>query len=325
MRLNHWLTLAACTVLLASGCIRWADSPKAEVTEFAPALQDENGKPVENLGDIPSTGTYTVKMELSTGEVTILVHRDWAPRGAERFYQLVKSGFYDGCRFFRVLPNFMVQFGISGDPEMTKKWDVNIPDDPVIESNTPGKITFATAGPGTRTTQVFINYEDNAQLDQQGFSPFGEVIDGMDAVRAIESKYAEQPDQGSIESQGNSYLNNKFPDLDYVVKATIIDEAPGEMVEQGTVAMDAGSAETTTSPEVTTEPMSAPAEATTTPETSTTTSPEPSTPTMPESTTNPEVSTTPMSAPAPSEQIPETTTTPEPTTAPEAPALPEDK
>jgi peptidyl-prolyl cis-trans isomerase A (cyclophilin A) len=151
-----------------------------------------------------------------------MVHRSWAPKGADRFYNLVKYGFFDNCRFFRVMPNFMVQYGINGDPTIQAPWrNANLQDDPVTQSNRRGTITFANAGPNTRTTQVFINFKDNAGLDKQGFAPFGEVVSGMEAVDKINAEYKEQPDQQIIQRQGNAYLTKSFPRLDYVRKATI--------------------------------------------------------------------------------------------------------
>ncbi|WP_459555979.1 peptidylprolyl isomerase [Lacunimicrobium album] len=167
---------------------------------------------------------YKVKFETTAGDFVVDVTREWAPVGADRFYEAVKGGFYNDCRFFRVVPGFMVQFGINGDPATQEKWrEANIKDDPVRGSNKKGYVTFATAGPNTRTTQVFINFGDNAFLDKQGFAPFGIVSDGMDKVEKIESKYGEKPNQGAIQSQGNDYLKSKFPDLDYIKKATIVE------------------------------------------------------------------------------------------------------
>ena len=184
-----------------------------------------------NAMDVPKTGVYTVKVESSAGDYTIEVHRDWAPIGAERFYQLVKDGYYDECRYFRVVPGFMVQFGISGDPAVQKEWNRNIKDDAVKESNVRGHVTFATSGPNSRTTQIFISYGDNKFLDSDGFSPFGKVIEGMDHVDAINSKYGESPDQGRLTNAGNDYLNESFPELDYVKKMSIVGEPTGSPSE----------------------------------------------------------------------------------------------
>jgi peptidyl-prolyl cis-trans isomerase A (cyclophilin A) len=171
---------------------------------------------------------YKAKFDTSKGVFVVEVHRDWAPNGADRFYNLVKNGFYNDARFFRVISGFMVQFGISGDPKISAVWrEANIKDDPVKESNQPGYITFATAGPNTRTTQVFINFGDNAGLDGQGFSPFGKIISGMEVVNALFSGYGEGaprgdgPDQGQVQQQGNAYLAKDFPKLDFIRTATI--------------------------------------------------------------------------------------------------------
>ena len=171
-----------------------------------------------------ASGSYTVKFETTAGDFVVLVHRDWAPLGAGRFYELVKSGFYDDCRFFRVVSGFMVQFGINGNPSTQQSWERSLKDDPAKESNRRGYMTFATSGRDSRTTQVFINFVDNAFLDSQGFSPFGEVIEGMDNVDKINAEYGESPEQGQINSSGNTYLNAQFPALDYIRKATVIKE-----------------------------------------------------------------------------------------------------
>jgi peptidyl-prolyl cis-trans isomerase A (cyclophilin A) len=172
---------------------------------------------------------YKVKFDTSKGPFEVEVYRGWAPNGADRFYNLVKNGFYNDARFFRVIEGFMVQFGISGDPKTAAAWrDANIPDDPVKQSNARGTITFATAGPNTRTTQTFINFGDNAGLDQQGFSPFGKVVSGMKVVDSLYSGYGEGapggagPNQGQVQMQGNAYLEKSFPKLDYIKKATIV-------------------------------------------------------------------------------------------------------
>jgi peptidyl-prolyl cis-trans isomerase A (cyclophilin A) len=172
---------------------------------------------------------FQVRFETSRGDFVLLVHRDWAPLGADRFYNLARSGYFDGVRFFRVLTGFVAQFGMHGDPGVGKAWfDARIADDPVKHSNTRGTITFATAGPNTRTTQLFINFGNNNMLDGQGFAPFGEVIQGMDVVDALHAGYGEGPprgrgpDQGRIRNEGNAYLEKDFPQLDYVKSARIL-------------------------------------------------------------------------------------------------------
>jgi len=190
--------------------------------EPPPAIPDT--PPPADEATIQPTGKYKVKFETTAGNFIIEVRREWAPIGAQRFYELVKSGFYDECRFFRVVPGFMVQFGINGDPATQRKWERNIKDDAVRHSNKKGYVTFATAGPGTRTTQVFINFVNNGSLDSQGFAPFGEVIEGMTSVQNIYSGHGETPDQGQVNQRGNEYLNESFPELDYIRKAEIIDE-----------------------------------------------------------------------------------------------------
>jgi len=171
---------------------------------------------------------YKAKFDTSKGAFVIEVHRDWAPIGADRFYNLVKNGFYDNARFFRVVEGFMVQFGINGDPRISAAWrKANIKDDPVRISNKRTFVTFATAGPNTRTTQVFINYGDNHNLDGQGFAPFGQVVSGMKVVDSLYSGYGEGapqglgPEQGRLQAEGNAYLIREFGKLDYIKKATI--------------------------------------------------------------------------------------------------------
>jgi peptidyl-prolyl cis-trans isomerase A (cyclophilin A) len=166
---------------------------------------------------------YNVNFDTTAGSFVVQVTRAWAPKGADRFYNLVKHGYFDSGRFFRVVPKFMVQFGINGDPKLQSVWrEANIADDPVTQSNKRGYITFATRGPNTRTTQVFINFKDNSFLDAQGFAPFGQVVSGMDVVDKINAQYGEQPDQGRIQSEGNAYLTKEFPKLDALKKASIV-------------------------------------------------------------------------------------------------------
>ena len=172
--------------------------------------------------DEKAPATFKVKFDSSAGPFVVDVHRAWAPNAADHFYTLVKNGFYDEARFFRVVPNFMVQFGINADPAVQAKFKSTIQDDPVKESNKRGFVTFAqTSAPNSRSTQIFVNFKDNSFLDSQRFAPFGQVTSGMDAVDKITAEYGEKPNQGSIQSQGNSYLKASFPKLDYVKKATI--------------------------------------------------------------------------------------------------------
>jgi peptidyl-prolyl cis-trans isomerase A (cyclophilin A) len=173
--------------------------------------------------------SFRVKFETSKGDVVVQVTKEWAPLGAQRFFELVQSGFFDNARFFRVISGFMVQFGIAGDPSVQAKWrPMQIQDDPVKQSNTRGKITFAKTGmPNSRTTQLFINLVDNARLDASGFAPFGEVVSGMDVVDRLYAGYGEGapggngPVQDQIQSMGNAYLEKDFPQLDFIKKATI--------------------------------------------------------------------------------------------------------
>jgi peptidyl-prolyl cis-trans isomerase A (cyclophilin A) len=165
-----------------------------------------------------------VKLDTSAGPVVIEVHRDWAPLGADRFYNLVKNGFYDNVRFFRVIPGFMAQGGMSGDPAIQKIWGRNnINDDPVKQSNKRGFVTFAkTAAPNSRSTQIFINYADNSSLDSQGFAPFGQVTSGMEVVDKFESYGRNNvPDQNILTNEGNAYLQRDYPKLTVIKKATI--------------------------------------------------------------------------------------------------------
>jgi peptidyl-prolyl cis-trans isomerase A (cyclophilin A) len=178
---------------------------------------------------------YQVAFETSKGQFIVEVTRAWAPNGADRFYNLVKNGYYDDCRFFRVVADFMVQFGISGDPKLNTAWrSARIPDDPGKQSNRRGYITFAMAGPNTRTTQVFINFGDNSSLDSQGFSPFGRVTKGMNVVDSLYSGYGDGaprgsgPDQGRLQSEGNAYLEKGFPKMDYIKTATIVAAPAGK-------------------------------------------------------------------------------------------------
>ena len=179
--------------------------------------------------DAASPESFRVKFVTTKGDFTVKVTRAWAPKGADRFYRLVTEGYFKDIRFFRVLPGFMAQFGASGNPELNARMaSLQIPDDPVTQSNKRGMVTFAMAGPNTRSNQFFINYGDNARLDSQGFSPFGKVVDGMKVVDAVYGGYGEGapsglgPSQDSIAAKGNEYLQRAFPKLDYIKSATIV-------------------------------------------------------------------------------------------------------
>ena len=173
--------------------------------------------------------TFDVRLETSRGPVTVRVTRAWAPRGADRLYYLVTNHYYDGARFFRVLPRFAAQFGAAADPRVNKVWETRtIPDDPVRRGNARGFVSFATAGPNTRTTQLFVNLVNNFRLDRLGFAPLGRVVEGMEVVDSLYGGYGEGapagkgPDQDRIAAEGNRYLEREFPRLDYVKAATIV-------------------------------------------------------------------------------------------------------
>ncbi len=171
----------------------------------------------------PVPDVYRVAFDTSKGEFVVEVTKAWAPLGATRFYRLVQQKYYDNQRFFRVIRGFIVQWGLSGDPAVGARWNnANLRDDKVVKSNTRGMITYAMAGPNTRTTQVFINYGNNSRLDADGFAPFGPVIKGMEIVDSFYAGYGEAPDQGEIQSKGNAYLKAKFPNLDYIKTARIV-------------------------------------------------------------------------------------------------------
>jgi peptidyl-prolyl cis-trans isomerase A (cyclophilin A) len=202
----------AATAPVASG-----PSMQKTAAQLAPALAKETA-PAE----------YKAKFNTTKGSFTVDVHRDWAPLGADRFYNLVKLGFYNDTRFFRVVDGFMVQWGIHGDPAVNAAWKTNtIQDDPVKQSNKKGFISFATSGANSRTTQVFINFNDNSRLDGMGFAAFGQVVDGQSVVDSLYKGYGEGaprgagPDQGRMQSEGNTYLKKDFDKLDWIKEAHI--------------------------------------------------------------------------------------------------------
>jgi peptidyl-prolyl cis-trans isomerase A (cyclophilin A) len=208
--------------VLAAFLAACATAPDAE--RQSPLLQPESPTMSQTAPD-----TFQVRFETTAGEFVVEARREWAPRGVDRFYNLAREGFFDGVRFFRVIEGFMAQFGISGNAEVAAAWQTTrIEDDPVVASNTRGRVSFAMAGPGSRTTQLFINYGDNSRLDGMGFSPIGEVVSGMDVVDSLHSGYGEGaprgrgPDQGRIQREGNAYLEREFPELDWVRAARIV-------------------------------------------------------------------------------------------------------
>jgi peptidyl-prolyl cis-trans isomerase A (cyclophilin A) len=229
MKSSLWI--CAVSALLLSGLTSVAQDktepkaePKAEEKKSSAADLTQPAKLTEKAPD-----TFKVKFDTTKGAITIEVTRSLAPNGADRFYNLVKAGYFKDIAFFRVIPGFMAQFGINGDPAIAKAWsDANIQDDPVKGSNTRGTITYAMAGPNTRSTQFFINLVDNTRLDRSGFSPFGKVVEGMDVMDKINGEYGEGapggrgPSQGRIQTEGNAYLKKDYPNLDYIKSATIL-------------------------------------------------------------------------------------------------------
>ena len=197
--------------------------PKPNAAAPNPAALKDPSKANEKAPD-----KFTVKLETTAGDILIDVDRSWAPKGADRIYNLVRAGYYDDVAFFRVISGFMAQVGIHGDPEVNKVWrNARIEDDPAgKQSNARGMVSFATAGPNTRTTQFFINFGNNARLDGMGFAPFGKVRN-MDVVDKLYAEYGEGapngrgPEQGRVQMEGNKYLKSDFPKLSWIKKATI--------------------------------------------------------------------------------------------------------
>jgi len=220
---GEWIALFL--LLLAPALAADADNPKPRPDVANPALLDPS------LARETAPDLFKVRMVTTAGDLVIEVHREWAPRGADRFYNLVKIGYFDDTAFYRVISGFMAQVGMHGDPKVSAVWlNARIQDDPVKTSNTRGMVTFAMGGqPDTRSAQIFISYGDNSYLDKSGFAPFGKVIEGFESVQALYSGYGEGAPQGKGPSQtrlyrsGNDYLKGEFPKLDYIVTATIVD------------------------------------------------------------------------------------------------------
>ena len=226
MKSSLWI--CAVSALLLSGLTSVAE----DKTETKPAATNA---PTADLTDpakltAKAPDTFKVKFDTTKGAFTVEVTRSLSPHGADRFYNLVKAGYFNDVAFFRVVSHFMVQFGMHGDPKINAAWGKSsIQDDPVKTSNTRGTLTYAMAGPNTRSTQFFINFKDNRNLDNMGFSPFGKVIEGMDVVDKINSEYGDMPQQGGsgpdpehIGKEGNAYLKKNFPNLDYIKSATLL-------------------------------------------------------------------------------------------------------
>jgi len=223
------------STILVSSLLAQAPASKAPAskgTSKSGASKSGSSASLLNPASLHAKAPETFKTQFVTtkGDFVIEVHRDWAPLGADRFYNLVRNGFFTDLAFFRAIPNFMAQFGISGNPKIAAAWQhANIQDDPVKGSNKRGTITFATAGPNTRSTQFFINFKDNGFLDNQGFAPFGEVVEGMDVVDKIYTGYGDAPrgpDQGRLAAEGKPYLDKNFPQLDSIKSAKVLPAAP---------------------------------------------------------------------------------------------------
>ncbi|MFN8800868.1 MAG: peptidylprolyl isomerase [Gemmatimonas sp.] len=222
--------LPAALLLALAAC--GGDTPPDAAHRGAAAASGTPGAPripPPSLEPERSPDTYRVRFETSKGAFVVQVKRSLAPRGADRFHELVRIGYFTGVRFFRLVPNFVVQFGIHGDPAVNNLWDTAaIPDDPIRSSNADGTIAFAASGANTRATQLFINTGNNARkLDgQRVFSPFGTVVEGMAVVRALNAEYGEEPNPARIVRQGNGYLQKWFPALDSIATAVIEPTVP---------------------------------------------------------------------------------------------------
>jgi peptidyl-prolyl cis-trans isomerase A (cyclophilin A) len=224
--MRHLRNVAVLALLVLCACD--TQTPVPETTDIDSPPPELLMNPSQLNETAPSD--FKVRVETTRGAFVVSVTRAWAPNGADRFYNLVKAGFFQDIAFFRVISGFMAQFGIHGDPRVSAAWrSARITDDPVAQSNTRGRVSFATSGPNSRTTQLFINFVNNSALDGMGFSPFAEVTEGMDIVDTIFAGYGEGaprgagPEQGRIQAEGNTYLKAAFPRLDYIVSAKILE------------------------------------------------------------------------------------------------------
>jgi peptidyl-prolyl cis-trans isomerase A (cyclophilin A) len=240
--MNRYRCLAVAICLTALACEDRVEEPARQAVASAPAAPEPpkakpapkppapSGAPIDpallkpDAAQAKAPAKFKVKFSTTKGDFVVDVNRAWAPRGVDRFYNLVKLGFFTDIGFFRVVPNFVVQFGIHGNPKVSQVWKgASIQDDKKSkQSNKKGTLTFATSGPNTRTTQMFINYKDNPGLDKRGFPPIGRVTEGMEVVDALNQEYGEKPEQGMLEHSGNSYLRDIFPRLDYIKSATLL-------------------------------------------------------------------------------------------------------
>lgn len=227
-RTSRLLPQALAALLFLGGCSQAEDREEAEreaEAEVNPLLFADR---IQARG--PAPATFRVRFETDAGEFVVEVRREWAPRGADRFHQLVRAGFFDDVRIYRAVDNFMAQFGLHGDPQVNYVWrDEILEDDPVRESNVRGRLAFAKNGPHSRTTEIFVSFKDNSYLDDMGFAPFAEVVQGMEAVDAIHTGYGDGPPSGTgpygamIQARGNAYLDETFPELTRILRALVID------------------------------------------------------------------------------------------------------
>ncbi|HYL38273.1 MAG TPA: peptidylprolyl isomerase [Bryobacteraceae bacterium] len=218
--------LAFATLLCSALMLAQAPPAKAPAPKTAGSKAPAAGGSLLSPSTLKAKAPAVFKAQITTtkGDFVVEVHRDWAPIGADRFYNLVRGGFFTNAAFFRVVPNFMVQFGLSANPAVNNAWrNANLIDDPVKQSNKRGYVTFAKTGmPNSRSTQLFINFKDNVFLDPQGFAPFGMVTEGMDVVDKINSQYGETPDQGRITAEGDAYISKNFPNIDRIKSAKVL-------------------------------------------------------------------------------------------------------
>ena len=201
-----------------------ANAAPAVKEDAAPKRDDAAFAKLLNPAGLNETAPaqFNVIAKTTKGNVKIELHRDWSPQGVDRFYNLVKSGYFTDIAMFRMVRGFVVQFGIHGSPLVSDAWiDATIPDEPVQQTNAKGTITFAKGGPNSRTTQLFINLADNGRLDQMGFPPIGKIVEGMDVIESLNFEYAERPNQGMIHKKGNEYLKSQFPNLDYIISMSL--------------------------------------------------------------------------------------------------------